>query len=85
MCGKLNRRLLEAPACGNMGCMFSLTDYQLRIVMDIAVRLDPERRSVYLERCAASAMLKFRHPFTDEDVADVARLAVTGLAQQPAA
>jgi hypothetical protein len=30
-------------------------------------------------------MLKFRHPFTDEDVADVARLAVTGLAQQPAA
>jgi hypothetical protein len=63
--------------------MLSLSDYQLRLVMDIAVRLDPERRSVYLERCAA--MLKFRHRFTDEDVADVARLAVTGLAQQPAA
>jgi hypothetical protein len=43
--------------------MFSLTDYQLRIVMDIAVRLDPDRRSVYLERCAA--MLKFRHRFSD--------------------
>jgi hypothetical protein len=62
--------------------MFSLTDYQLRIVMDIAVRLDPDRRSVYLERCAA--MLKFRHRFTDEDFQDVARLASCGLVHQTA-
>lgn len=48
--------------------MVSLTDYQLRVVMDIAVRLDPDRRSIFLERCAA--MLKFRHRFSDDDVAD---------------
>ena len=59
--------------------MFSLTDYQLRVVMDIAVRLDPDRRSVFLERCAA--MLKFRHRFSDADVADVTTLAIAGLIQ----
>jgi hypothetical protein len=62
--------------------MFSLTDYQLRLVMDVAVRLDPDRRSVFLERCAA--MLKFRHRFADEDVADVARLAMCGLSHRTA-
>ena len=36
-----------------------------------------ERRSVFLER--AAAMLRLRRPFTDDDVADVVRLALCGL------
>ena len=42
-----------------------------------------ERRAVFLER--VGAMLKVRHRFTDLDVDEVAKLALTGLAHQPAA
>ncbi|MGC1622951.1 MAG: hypothetical protein WA759_09150 [Pseudolabrys sp.] len=42
-----------------------------------------ERRSVFLER--VGAMLKVRGRFTDNDVADVAKLAIAGLIQHTAA
>ena len=63
--------------------MLALTDQQLRIVMDTAANVSRERRGVFLER--VGAMLKVRHRFTDLDVDEVAKLALTGLAHQPAA
>jgi hypothetical protein len=63
--------------------MVSLTDSQLAIVTDAARIVPVERRSVFLERTAA--MLRMRGNFTDGDIADVVKLALTGLAQQPAA
>jgi hypothetical protein len=63
--------------------MIGLTDSQLQILMTAAGRLDPDRRSVFFERCGA--MLRMRHRFNDADVTDLAKLALTGLAQQPAA
>ena len=42
-----------------------------------------ERRERVRQRCGA--MLRKRGRFTDTDVADVAQLALTGLAHQPAA
>jgi hypothetical protein len=50
--------------------------------MTAAKGLAPERRSVFLERIAA--MLKLRHRFTDDDVAEVTALALCGLVQQTA-
>jgi hypothetical protein len=45
-----------------------------------AARIVPvERRSVFLE------MLRMLRPFTDDDVADVVRLALCGLVQTPTA
>ena len=63
--------------------MPGLTDSQLDIVMDAARAVPVERRSVFLERTAA--MLRLRRPFTDDDVADVVRLALCGLVQTPTA
>ena len=60
--------------------MLSLSDVQLAIVVEAAGALDPERRDVFLERCAA--MLKLRGRFSDADVSDVVQLAAHGLAQQ---
>jgi hypothetical protein len=49
-----------------------------------AARIVPvEHRSVFLERTAP--MLRLRRPFTDDDVADVVRLASCGLVQTPTA
>lgn len=61
--------------------MVSLTDFQLKTVMDAAHALPVERRDTFLQR--VGAMLRMRHRFTDADVADVAQLALTGLAHQP--
>ena len=63
--------------------MVSLTDQQLAIVTSAARTVPIERRDIFLQR--VGAMLKLKHRFTDADVADVARLALTGLAHQPAA
>ena len=63
--------------------MVSLSDAQLANVMQTARVVPVEKRDVYLQRIAA--MLALRGRFTDADVADVARLALTGLAHQPAA
>jgi hypothetical protein len=63
--------------------MISLTDNQLQILMTAAGRLDPDRRSIFLERCGA--MLRMRGRFNDSVVMEIAQLALTGLAHQPAA
>ena len=62
--------------------MFVLTDSQLRIVMSAAPAVLPDRRSLFLERCAA--MLTLRGRFDDSDVAKVAALAARGLLQAKA-
>jgi hypothetical protein len=54
----------------------SLSDRQLRLIMDAASGLEPDRREIFLQRVAA--MLKFRSR-SDDDIADVARLALAGL------
>jgi hypothetical protein len=58
-------------------------DGQLKIVMMAASHVPVERRSQFLERCAA--MLKVRGRFGDDDVMQITTLALTGLTQQPAA
>jgi hypothetical protein len=60
--------------------MFALTDSQLKIVMATAAAVLPDRRSLFLERCAA--MLTLRGRFDDSDVANVAARAACGLIQQ---
>ena len=65
--------------------MLGLTDTQLAAVMDAACTLPVEKRDVYLQRIAAMLMMHGRGHFTDSDVTDAAKLALTGLAQQPAA
>jgi hypothetical protein len=59
--------------------MVSLSDPQLKNVMDAALALAPERRDIFLQR--VGAMLRMRRRFTDADVQDVARLALCGLIQ----
>jgi hypothetical protein len=63
--------------------MVSLTDSQLKTVMDAAKTLPVERRDTFLQR--VGAMLRMRGRFNDNDVTDVVTLALTGLAHQPAA
>ena len=72
--------LLERHRYGIIRHMVSLSDNQLKIVMDAAAGLKPERRDIFLQRCGA--MLRMRGRFTDADVAEVARLAMAGLIQQ---
>ena len=62
--------------------MVSLSDSQLAAVLDAARTLPVERRDIFLQRCGA--MLRMRGRFTDDDVADVAKLALAGLVQQSA-
>jgi hypothetical protein len=57
--------------------MISLSDRQLQTIMVAAGSLEPDRRSIFLER--AGAMLRLRGRFSDSDVAEVAELAVAGL------
>jgi len=63
--------------------MVSLTDNQLRTLMDTAGKLSLERRDVFSQR--VGAMLRMRGHFTDADVADVAQLANRWHVHQPAA
>ena len=65
--------------------MIGLTDIQLKIVMNVARMLPVEKRDMFLQRIAAMLALRGRGRFTDTDVTDVAQLALTGLAHQPAA
>jgi hypothetical protein len=62
--------------------MVSLTDFQLKAVMDAAHALPVERRDIFLQRCGA--MLRMRGRFTDADVAEVTQLAMAGLVQTAA-
>ena len=61
----------------------TLTARQLQIVVDAARTLAPEKRDTFLRRILA--VLNLRGRFTDDDVADAAQRALTGLAHQPAA
>jgi hypothetical protein len=61
--------------------MIALTDAQLAVVMDAARTLPVEKRDLYLQRIAAMLAVRGRGHFTDDDVADVARLAMAGLIQ----
>jgi hypothetical protein len=65
--------------------MIGLTDTQLKIVMNAARLLPVEKRDTFLQRIAAMLAMRGRGRFTDTDVADVAQLALTGLAHQSAA
>ena len=60
--------------------MISLTDQQLKNVMDAAARVAPDRRDVFLQR--VGAMLTMRGRFSDADVSDVWMLASCGLIHQ---
>ena len=59
--------------------MLGLTDNQLTTVMGMARTLPVEKRDLYLQRIAQ------RGRGHAADVTDVAKLALTGLAHQPAA
>ena len=65
--------------------MLGLTDNQLRTVMGAAHTVPVEKRDLYLQRIAAMLTMRGHGHFTDADVSDVAMLALTGLARQPAA
>jgi hypothetical protein len=65
--------------------MLGLSDHQLGTVIDIARTLPVEKRDLYLQRIAAMLTQRGYGHFTDGDVSDVAKLALTGLAHQPAA
>ena len=65
--------------------MIGLTDPQLKIIMTVARGIPIERRGIFLERCGTMLRMRGYGHFTDADVADVAQLALTGLAHQPAA
>ena len=58
-------------------------DRQLAVVMTAAKGIAPERRDIFLQRIVA--MLRLRGRFTDDDVADVAKLALHGLHHETAA
>jgi hypothetical protein len=58
--------------------MISLSDPQLKLLMEAARSLEPERRDTFMRRCAAMLELRGRW-FADADVAAVAQLALVGL------
>jgi hypothetical protein len=60
-----------------MTAMLSLSDQQLRSVMDAAARVAADRRDVFLQR--VGAMLTLRGRFDDSDVSEVCMLASCGL------
>jgi hypothetical protein len=64
--------------------ILSLSDSQLKIVMAITAQIPlGEKRSTFLERFAVT--LTTRGRWDDAIVAEVAKLAATGLAHRPAA
>ena len=68
-----------------MAAMLGLTDHQLDVVMGAARTVPVEKRDTFLQRIAAMLTQRGRGHFGDADVTDVAKLALTGLAHQPAA
>jgi hypothetical protein len=65
--------------------MIGLTDTQLGIVMSVARVLPVEKRDIFLQRIAAMLTMRGHGHFDDSDMTEIARLALTGLAHQPAA
>jgi hypothetical protein len=66
-------------------CRSRISDAQLQTLMTIARDIPPEKRAMFLERICAMLAIRGRGHFDDGDVAEVARLASTGLARRPAA
>ena len=66
--------LLAGDACGIIGAWFLSATINLQIIMTAANAVPVERRSVFLER--VGAMLKPRGRFSDDDVRQVAALAM---------
>jgi len=64
------------------GVMLALSDSQLRSVWAAAARVPVEKRGVFLERVVAR--LQLHRSFTDADLDDAVRLALTGLIQSAA-
>jgi hypothetical protein len=62
--------------------MFALSDSQLRTVWVAADREPVEKRGVFLERVVAR--LQLHRGFTDADLDDAVRIALTGLIQSAA-
>ena len=62
--------------------MFALSDSQLRTVCTAAEGLPVEERGVFLERVVARPQLQ--RGFTDADLDDAVRAALTGLIQSAA-
>ena len=58
----------------------ALTEAQLQTLMAVATDIPPEKRSLFLERFSAMLALRGRGRFNNRDVAEVAKLASTGLA-----
>jgi hypothetical protein len=64
--------------------MLSLSDHQLQTVMTVAADMPPDKRSTFLERIGAMLAMRGRGHFNDADVAEVTKLAATGLVREPA-
>jgi len=62
--------------------MLAFTDSQLRAVWAAAARITVEKRGVFLQRVIAR--LQLHRGFTDADLDDAVRTALTGLIQSPA-
>ena len=62
--------------------MVAFTDSQLRTVWAAAARVPVEKRGVFLQR--VFARLQLHHGFSDADLADAVRTALTGLIQSAA-
>jgi len=62
--------------------MLAFTDSQLRTVWTAAYDVPAEKRRVFIERVVAR--LQLHHGFTDADLDDAVRTALTGLVQSAA-
>ena len=62
--------------------MLAFTDSQLRTVWTTAARVPVEKRGVFLDR--VFARLQLHRGFTDSDLDDAVRAALTGLIQSAA-
>ena len=71
-----------ARAAETMTVMLAFTDSQLRAVWAAADGVPVEKRRVFLER--VFARLQLHHGFTDADLDDAVRSALTGLIQSAA-
>ena len=65
-----------------MTAMLAFTDSQLRAVWAAAARVPFEKRSVFVERVVARLQLQLG--FTDADLDEAVRAALTGLIQSAA-
>ena len=65
-----------------IGVMISLSDRQLNVVLGAAGAVPVEKRDLYLQRIAAMLTMRGRGHFGDDDVQEVAALALRGLSHR---